>query len=445
MIAPKYYQRIKKHIQNNGWEHLRIVAAVSGGADSMALCLALLHLQIPFVIAHCNFHLRGDESNGDEAHVTQWAKDNNILCYVKHFDIQTMLEEQGGNLQELCRDVRYEWFETLRKELKYDRIAIAHHKEDSVETVLMNLMKGTGIAGLHGILPEQGKIIRPLLPLSKKDLIEILNANDTTWREDSSNKKDVYLRNKIRHHLLPLMEEILPQAIDGIYQTSNKIQDIEAITQPIFEKKIQKLLEHRGKDIYISILKLRNTEGYKTILFEALKPFHITAQQMNDVLQLLDAHTAKQVITSTHKIIKNRAFLIITEIQASQTDLIVIENAVAQTIDFEDGVLEITFNSNTKTEDSNHFNVNASKLTWPILLRKVKEGDYFYPKGMQMKKKKVSKLLKDEKIPIHEKSKIWVLESDKQIIGVLGMRMDERFVCKPTEQQSTIQFHFTAK
>lgn len=437
MIPPKYYQLVKKQFNTHQWNGLKIIAAVSGGADSMALCCFLLHLQVPFVIAHCNFQLRGAESDGDELHVQQWAQEHNVKCYTQRFDVAGQLARDGGNLQQICRDLRYNWFEQLRLKINYDRIAVAHHKDDVAETVLMNLLKGTGVAGLHGILAENNKIIRPLLAITREDILHVLSVLNVTWREDSSNAKDVYLRNKIRHQLMPMLESILPQAIDGIYQTSLKIQDVEQITKPVIHKLTSKLQEKRGKDVYISIALLKKQNGFATLLYELLKPFGIQSGQMSDVISLLDAHTAKSVLTPSYKIIKNRGFLIITENVTINTDFIEIDQLDKEKIKFADGqlLLERMAKMPDVMSNSEVEYINADVLKFPLILRRVKEGDYFYPIGMNNKKKKVSKLLKDLKMPIHEKEHVWVLTTEDKIISILGIRMDERFKISTTTKE----------
>lgn len=430
MIPHAYYASLKRHFQQHKWLDKKIVATVSGGADSMALCYVLQTLEVEFVIAHCNFHLRGEDSNGDEAFVEAWAAEHKIPFYVKSFDTLA-IQQPGENLEDLCRRLRYEWFETLRMQLGYHLIMTAHHKYDSVETVLMNLMKGTGIAGLHGIAPEKGYIARPLLDLEKTDLIHIIEANEGTWREDYTNATDDFLRNKIRHHLLPLMNEIVPQATHNIHQTSKRIADIEQIYLPKLEQLKQQFIEQRGMDYYIPILKLQKQEGYKTILWEIVKAYGFSAAQLEDIVVLLDAHTGKFVASTEYRIIKNRDMLIITRNAAQSSEHILIqENDTAIALPH----FTLHF-SDTPTDDAQSITVAKNKLVYPLVLRPKKEGDYFYPNGMGMKKKKISKLLKDLKIPMHEKEQIWILQNgDEKVIWVLGLRMDERFVAKEKDE-----------
>ncbi len=441
MVPSHIFQTVKRNVNLHQWHSKTLIAAVSGGSDSMALCYILQDLGIDFVIAHCNFQLRGNESMDDEAFVSAWAKDHNVPCYIKRFDTRNILADEGGNLQDTCRNLRYNWFEQLRASINADLIATAHHQDDVVETLLMNLMKGTGIAGLHGILPQQGKLVRPLLPLTKKDLLMVLEANGASWREDSSNKKDDYLRNKIRHTLLPQMNEIVQNATENIYHTSLRMQDVEALTKVQIQKLKAKVMEQRGADIYMSIGLLKKMPATATLLFEILKPFGFQSRQVADVLLLLDGMTGKYLMSDSHRVIKHRDFLVLTPIASVESEHILIERSEDyQDIVFQNGIFKIQ-NLNALPHEGvtslgNHeILIDAQKLQWPLLLRPYKTGDYFYPLGMQMKKKKISKLLKDMKYALHEKEQVWVLESQQKIVWVLGIRQDERFKVQTTSKQ----------
>jgi len=434
MIPKAFYATLKKHFEQEGWMNKKIIATVSGGIDSMALCVILHTLQVKFVIAHCNFQLRGDDSMADETFVKSWASEHQIPCYVQRFDTKAMLAE-GGNLQELCRNLRYDWFATLRQELQYDLIATAHHKADAVETMLMNLLKGTGITGLRGIAKQSGKLIRPLLHQTKAELQTTLEANEMPWREDSSNKKDDYLRNKIRHQLMPLMQELNSQALDNMFQTTLHLADAEVLYQLKTKEYTKRLLEKWDKDFRISINKLKKYPAHRTLLFEIIRTFDFTAAQLTDVWQLLDAYTGKYVASSTYRIIKNRDFLIISANKSEESGHIVIEAINAPTtVALEHQTIKLTPVSKVPTLDttSDVAYIDADLLEWPLVIRPYREGDYFYPLGMQMKKKKVSKHLKDLKLALHEKESIWVIESNKKIVWLVGLRIDERFKVTPS-------------
>lgn len=430
MIPQEIYQSVHKQVKEHHWRGKKIIAAVSGGIDSMALCIVLQHLDIPFIIAHCNFQLRGEDSFGDEKHVVNWGKAHQIPVYVQRFDTPALLNK-GGNLQALCRQLRYDWFETLRETLGYDFIATAHHQQDLVETVLMNLLKGTGIAGLHGIATQNGHIIRPLLSIQKASLQNILLSSNTEWREDSSNAKDDYVRNKIRHHVLPVLTSVQPQAVQNIYNTSKRIREAEQYMAYNMQKDIEKLTEARNKDIYIAIKKLIKIPGYESLLYTIAQNYGFSAAQTEDCLHLLNAHSGKFVSNTSYKMIKNRDFLIITPNDTAESTHILIDKLEdLQSIPYYTFCLHANWSTTPLANSSTSQDcfMRPDTLQFPLCLRPYKEGDYLYPFGMQMKKKKISKLLKDLKIPLHEKENVWVLQNgDDKIIWVIGIRTDQRF------------------
>lgn len=436
------FQTFIKTVENNHWRQNKFVLAVSGGLDSM--CLALLFLKakayfaksphgiagFDFVIAHCNFKLRGADSEADAAAVQEWSIANNIPFYQKNFDTSNVINTTGGNVQIVARQQRYEWFEWLRKDIGFDAIATAHHQQDSVETLLINFFKGTGISGMHGILPQQGRIARPLLAFTKEALTKFAHQNNLEWREDVSNQKTDYLRNKVRLQLLPEIEKIFPKAVAQLYQNTLRMAEVEQLYQQAIQKHKRKLIEQKGKDYYIPLRKLVQVQPLASILFELLKPFGLTTGQLNDALQLIDSHTGRYINLGAYRLIKNRNHFIITPIVAAESDHILIEQASISPIvlsQFEVNWQTIAAMPAIQNISKEAAYIDVSKLTFPLILRPWKAGDYLYPLGMGMKKKKVKKLLTDLKLPIHEREQVWVLESDKKLVWVCGIRIDERF------------------
>lgn len=422
------------------WDNKKIIVAVSGGADSMVLAALLHDLQVNIAIAHCNFGLRGAESDGDEAMVRKWAEEKSIPFYVQKFETRKLLDEKGGNLQETARDLRYQWFETLRQQTGFDLIATAHHKQDSVETMLINFFKGTGIAGMHGILPQQNKIIRPLLPFTKEELLQTAKENNIPWREDSSNLKEDYTRNAIRHQLFPVIEKIFPQVLDNLSGNTVRFQGAELLYNEAVARYRKKLIEKRKNDWYIPILKLQHVVPLDTIVWELIKPFAFSPPQVKDVLHLLHAETGKYVSSADYRIIRNRNFLIITTQQQEASTHILIEEQDKKIVTpgfvlaIKHDDFHIADMDKIKALDKSMACLDRDKLKFPLVLRPWKTGDYFYPLGMNRKKKKVSRFLIEQKVPLHEKEKIWVLESGKKIAWVVGMRIDERFrITDPTK------------
>lgn len=430
-------EKIQALLKENQWQKKKIIVAVSGGLDSMVLAALLNRTAAEIIIAHCNFRLRGTESDGDEMLVREFASQLGVACFVRPFDTSAILEKQGGNLQETARDLRYRWFEQLRQEQDYDLIATAHHKQDSVETMLINFFKGTGIAGMHGILPQQGKIIRPLLPFTKANLEQFATAQHIPWREDSSNAKDQYTRNAIRNQLFPAIEQIFPQALEHLAGNTVRFAEAEKLYLESIERYRKKLIEKRGQDWYLPILKLRHVTPLHTILWELVKPFGFNSGQLSDIARLLEAETGKYIAAPDFRIIRNRNFLIITAGQQEEsTHILIQENEVeAHTAGFSLTIKHASFTPGDM-EQILHFTkekicVDRNALTFPLVLRPWKTGDYFYPLGMNRKKKKVSRFLIEQKVPLHEKEHVWVLESNQSIVWVTGMRPDERFKVRP--------------
>ena len=477
-----------------------LILAVSGGVDSVVLCELCKQAGFNFEIAHCNFQLRGGESERDEKFVQSLGEKYGTKVFIKKFDTEKYAEENKLSTQVAARELRYTWFEELMNEAPGIRnkesgirdqvsgikpqtsnlesqssfippsgvrglsnvvhrtsyIITAHHANDNVETLLMNFFKGTGIKGLRGILPKQGKIIRPLLFAKKDDLLSFASEHNLSFVEDSSNSEDKYTRNYFRNQLVPSIQKVFPHAEENLVDNIERFKEIEILYQQAIHLNKKKLIEYRGKEVHIPVLKLLKTEPLKTIIYEIIKEYGFTAHQADEVLHLLKSESGKYISSATHKIIRNRKWILIAPHNTPGVSLIVIDEKDKE-IEFEMGKLtiekynrnfwkvlnfpKVNGGTNDRSSTDQHIAIlDASTVKFPLLLRKWKRGDYFYPLGMQ-KKKKLSRFFIDQKMSLTEKEQAWVIESDKRIIWIVGKRIDDR--CKVTDNTGNlITIHF---
>jgi tRNA(Ile)-lysidine synthase len=415
----------------------KLLLAVSGGVDSVVLCELCKQAGYDFVIAHCNFQLRGSESDRDEDFVRKLAETYAVDVFVKSFDTKKYAEENKLNIQVAARALRYDWFNELAAAKNIQHILTAHHANDNMETLLMNFFKGTGINGLKAVLPKHDHIIRPLLFAKKEELLAFTAGHKLAFVEDSSNASDKYTRNYFRNQLIPGLQKVFPQVEENLMNNIERFREIELLYNQATTLAKKKLLEPRGNEMHIPVLKLLKTEPLNTIIYEIIKDFGFTAHQTAETMTLLKSESGKYIQSSTHRIIKNRNWLIISPNQTIAADNIIIEEKDKQ-VEFKDGKLhlELLSTPNPKLQTPNHTaQLNADNIKFPMLLRKWKSGDYFYPLGMQ-KKKKLSRFFIDQKLSLTQKEKIWVIEMNKKIIWVVGLRIDDRF--KITGETKTV-------
>jgi tRNA(Ile)-lysidine synthase len=433
----------------------KLLLAVSGGIDSVVLCELCYQAGYDFVIAHCNFQLRGEESNKDEQFVISLEKKYGKQVLLKHFETEQYAEHNKVSIQVAARELRYAWFLGLTdsgesiansqspltiKDFRLPtHIVTAHHLDDNIETVLMNFFKGTGIAGLRGILAKQGKIVRPLLFAKKEDIKKFAEENKLPWVEDSSNKSDKYSRNYFRNQLIPLIKNIYPEAENNLANNLQRFKDIEVLYHQSIDQHKKKLLEHKGNEVHIPVLKLQKAVPLVSIVYEIIKEYHFTADQAEETIALLSSETGRYIQSATHRIIKNRNWLIIAPMNAMEAENILIEGEGKADLgpDFSGWNLELGFIANSEAKFpavSNIAFLDTEEIKFPLLLRKWKNGDYFYPLGMK-KKKKLSRFFIDQKLSKTEKEKIWILEANKKIIWVIGLRIDDRFKVTPSTKK----------
>jgi tRNA(Ile)-lysidine synthase len=417
---------------NNG-----LLLAVSGGVDSSVLCELLHQAGFDFEIAHCNFQLRGKESERDEEFVIQLGAKYGKKVLVRRFDTLKYSAEKKISIQVAAREQRYQWFNQWDPE-KQNRILTAHHLDDNVETLLMNFFRGTGISGLRAILPRQGRIVRPLLFAKKEEIIQFAKANDLQWVEDGSNETDKYARNYFRHQVIPLVQKIYREGIHNLQDNLERFRDIEELYQQSIRRHKKELYTRIGDEIHIPVLKLKKLIPLRSIVYEIISEFNFTSSQVGELIGLIESETGKYIQSATHRIIKDRNWFIISPVQAGLSHTILIEET-DQSVIFENGILNMGVIPFPSTEDrpasqlpaASHFaHLDADQINFPLLLRKWKQGDYFYPLGMR-KKKKIGRFFIDNKYSQTQKEKAWILEMNKKIIWIVGSRIDDRFKITP--------------
>ncbi|MBI4946769.1 MAG: tRNA lysidine(34) synthetase TilS [Bacteroidetes bacterium] len=411
-------------------ENNKILVTVSGGLDSIVMSDLFHKAGFLFGIAHCNFKLRGKESEEDEKFVRMLAGKYKVPFHNKSFNTKTYSEKKKISIQMSARDLRYAWLKKIAKENKYDFIATAHHLDDSIETFFINILRGTGITGLQGVPVRQGIIIRPLLFASKKVIREYAEAEKLFWREDSSNFTDKYLRNNIRHHLIPSLKKLNAGFEKTITKELSYFKEAGDIFKKFIEEKKKEIVVEEGKNILLNIKKLKDSGHAETILHELLRAYDFTPETIELIAQRMYATAGKKFLSPTYRLIKDRHFFILSPkysgvkekeflLKKNQSEF-KSENLFLRT-EVMDGNL-----SKVKDKRSTVAYLDHSTLTFPLKIRKWKRGDFFHPLGMKGKKK-LSDFFIDLKIPINEKEDIYVLESNKRIAWVIKYRIDDRF------------------
>lgn len=398
---------------------------VSGGVDSVVLCHLCKRAGYDFGIAHCNFQLREEDSARDEKFVQALAGELGVPFHLVQFETKQYAEEKKQSTQEAARELRYKWFEKIRAEEGYDFILTAHHADDNIETVLMNFFRGTGITGLTGIKPINGKIRRPLLFAKRAELESYLKNNQLQFVQDETNLHDDYTRNYFRNTVLPQISNVYPEVQQNLLNNIERFKDVEALYRNEIERHQKKLLQKKGSDFLIPVLLLQKTPAYQTVLLEMVKSFGFKASQLPELIGLLESQPGKYMLSSTHRVLKDRKHLVISALNEIPSAAVIIEEEGRYL--FAGGTLCVRATSQEDiSRNENIASINASLVEYPLILRPWRTGDYFYPLGMQ-KKKKVSRFLIDKKLSLAEKERIWVVEMDKKIIWVVGHRIDDRF------------------
>jgi tRNA(Ile)-lysidine synthase len=426
----------KNHIKTkfSFLETSRVLVAISGGMDSVVLANLCHQLKFNFALAHCNFNLRGSESDTDEEFVLQLAEALDMEVFVENFDTTAYAEEHKLSIQMAARELRYDWFQELSEQLNFDYIVTAHHADDNLETFLINLTRGTGLDGLTGIPEINGNIVRPLLPFSRQTLEAYAAENELKWRNDSSNASTKYLRNKLRHDVIPVLKDINKNLLQNFQTTLDNLNDTADIVEESLNAVLKRaIISIDNSEIRFKVAEFKKLNNPKAYLHEFLKDYGFS--EWNDVLNLLDAQSGKQVFSSSYRLLKDRDILILTELTSEDNNQFISISKKDAKMALPIGVLCIEEVSKIENTHSNIIYVDESKLKFPLAVRKWQEGDYFFPLGMKGKKK-LSKYFKDEKLSLIDKENSWLLCSEDSILWVIGKRADDRF--KVTENTKQI-------
>lgn len=407
----------------------KVLLATSGGVDSMVMVYLFEQLHFDFAIAHCNFQLRGLESFGDQNFVQDYAENNKIPFFITQFDTQAFANDYKLSTQVAARELRYSWFYELLETQQFDYILTAHHADDNLETFLINLSRGTGLEGLTGIPAQNENVIRPLLVFSRAEIVAFAQEYKITWREDSSNASDKYLRNKIRHDLVPILKELNPNFITAFQKTQFFLQEAKVMVDDATIMIYQQVAKESGDEIFFNLKKLKKLPNYNSYLYQWLKEFGFLAWE--DIYDLVVAQSGKQVFSSDFRLLKDRDFLILSPISFEKEKEYFLIDRNQKEVKFPINISFCKVDDILKTSNTTIF-VDADKLQFPLVLRKWQEGDFFHPFGMEGKTKKISKLFKDVKLSLMEKENSWLLCSNNQIIWAVGIRQDERFKIEPT-------------
>jgi tRNA(Ile)-lysidine synthase len=406
----------------------RILLTVSGGIDSLVMAHLFKKAGYDCAIAHCNFQLRGEDSEKDERFVRSLALQLEIPVFVKRFDVKAEMQEKGISLQMAARDLRYTWFEELAAEQSMDRIATAHNQNDSVETFFLNLSRGSGIRGLKGISPRRGKIIRPLLYASRAQIESFQQAQHIEFREDASNQETKYQRNKIRHDVLPVMEHINPGFMEIMQGNMERIGEVyEIYTRAIEDARRELFVEENGR-IVIPTDKLKKLHPLPTWLFELFSPYGFTRSQCVGIQKIMTAGPGRQSISASHRLYKDRNQMILVPSDSESFERYYLDDAEkASSLPFPMD-MEVLERSELESipDDPMTACLDLDGIHFPLTIRHWMHGDYFYPLGMNQIKK-LSDFFVDQKVPVPEKERIWIIASGKKIVWIMGHRIDNRF------------------
>lgn len=430
-----------KYVQQEelGSPNEKLLLGISGGIDSMVMLDLFKKADFNFSIAHCNFKLRNKESDVDEKFVEEYAKQNNIDIFVKKFSTEEYAEEKKISIQMAARELRINWFYELIDKHKLSSYATAHHRDDQAETFFINLLRGTGIAGLHGILPKHGRLIHPMMFSTRDEIVQYANDENIKFREDSSNKQTKYLRNKIRHQIIPSFNDVTP---DFSKIMAKNVKRIEA-TERIYKKEISRIAntifkKNKDKTYQICISELDKLDDADVYLIEMISGFNFNFSDAEDMIKSINSEPGKVFHSATHRITRDREYFFIelkNENSIDKNEYLIdkTEKEITEPLMLSCESFNITADFKINPYRNIGF-FDLQKLSFPLKIRRWNKGDFFYPLGLNHKKL-LSDFFTDNKFSLHEKENLWLLTSGEDIIWIIGHRIDNRFkITKYTSQ-----------
>ncbi|WP_234733352.1 tRNA lysidine(34) synthetase TilS [Tellurirhabdus bombi] len=413
-----------------------MLLAVSGGIDSVAMVDLFLATEVSVGIAHVNFGLRGEESEGDEQFVRDLAKRHSIPFYTTRFNTLSLASEQGVSTQMMARQLRYDWFGQLAREYGYSCVATAHHSDDNLETVLLNLIRGTGVAGLRGISVQQdfpwGRLVRPLWFASRADLEQYVQEQGLPWREDSSNVEDKYRRNRLRHQVVPVLKELNPNLLQTIQATYERVGAAENLVEQALSHSWKALIQQQGERLFIPLQALQALPEWPFRLSEWLRPFGFRYAQIQPIAEAVRGTSFGQTFESgTHRILRDREALVITPKGANETTEISLDQLPTEPLRIDEH-LSLVFSCQEKPTDfiipadARVACLDADQVKWPLTIRRWRAGDRFQPLGMKGSQA-IGDWFTNRKIALHKRESSYVLLSGETIVWLIGYRIDNRF------------------
>lgn len=413
----------------------KILITVSGGADSVVLLHLFIEAGYTITLAHCNFNLRGKESDEDEKFVNDLCDKYKITNHFISFNTQEYATKNKVSIEMAARELRYNWFNKLCEQHNYSKIATGHHLNDSIETIFINLARGTGVNGINGISPKNGNIIRPLLPFTRTQIEEFASTHSLLYRNDSSNESLVYMRNIIRHEIIPSLKKINPSFETTMKQNLDNISGAASIFNNQIQVAQKKIISSSNGTIKISIEKLLELKQINTYLFEFITPYGFNINTVKNILLSIKKEPGRLFYSDTHKILIDRDFIIIEEKIGDSSNILIKNLDEFYSLPFNIEALEQNIEDYTLIKTNNVACLDADKVHFPLILRKWEDGDTFYPLGMN-NRKKLSDFFIDQKIDRFQKNKTWILECNGDIIWIVGIRIDNRFKITDNTQKA---------